>query len=96
MKVWIRVLGFVVLAGLAFAFAAANGGQVVRVELGIATLRNVSLPVVVFGSVLLGMVVVFLAGLRADLRTRKVLRRYRRELERSGAVVEETTREEEA
>lgn len=96
MKVWIRVLGFVVLAGLAFAFAAANGGQVVRVELGITTLRNVSLPVVVFGSVLLGMVVVFLAGIRADLRTRKVLRRYRRQLERSGAVVEETTQEEEA
>lgn len=95
MKTWIRILGFVVLAGLAFAFAAANGGQAVQLDLGVVTFRRVSLPVVVFGSVLAGMLAVFLAGLRADLRTRKVVRRYRRELERSGAVVEETTEEEE-
>ena len=96
MKVWIRVLGFVLLAALAFAFAAANGGQAVRLELGLVTFRSVPLPVVVFGAVLLGMVVVFLAGLRADLRTRKVLRRYRRQLEESGAMVEEINREKEA
>lgn len=95
MKTWIRVLGFVVLAGLAFAFAAANGSQVVQLDLGLLTLRQVSLPVVVFASVLLGMLVVFLAGLRADLRTRRVLRRYRSELEGSGAATEETMEEEE-
>lgn len=81
MRVWLRVLGFVLVAGLAFAFAAANGSQRVTVELGIVTLRSVSLPVVVFGSVLVGMLSVFLAGLRADLRTRKTLRRYREVLE---------------
>lgn len=81
MKFWIRALTFVVVAGLAFGFAVANGGQQVTVELGVVTLRSVSLPVIVFGSVLVGMLAVFLAGLRADLRTRRTLRRYREVIE---------------
>lgn len=80
-KFWIRALTFVVVAGLAFGFAVANGDQHVSVELGIVTLRSVSLPVLVFASVLLGMLAVFLAGLRADLRTRHTLRRYREVIE---------------
>lgn len=81
MKFWVRALTFVVVAGLAFAFAAANGDQQVTVELGLVTLRSVSLPVLVFGSVLVGMLAVFVAGLRADLRTRRTLRRYREVIE---------------
>lgn len=81
MRFWSRLFSFLVIAVLAFGFAAANGQQVVNVRLGILTLRNVSLPVVVFGSILLGMVIVFVAGLRADLRTRRVLRRYRQLVE---------------
>ena len=81
MKFWIRALTFVVVAGLAFGFAVANGDQQVTVELGIVTLRSVSLPVLVFGSVLVGMLAVFLAGLKADLRTRRTLRRYREVIE---------------
>lgn len=81
MKFWVRALTFVVVAGLAFAFAVANGDQQVTVELGLVTLRSVSLPVLVFGSVLVGMVAVFVAGLRADLRTRRTLRRYREVIE---------------
>lgn len=84
MKLWVRIVGFVLLAGLAFAFAATNGSETVTVDLWLVRLRGVSLPAVVFGSVVLGMVVVFLVGLRADLRTRRTLRRYRRELERGG------------
>jgi len=49
----------------------------VPVYLGIATLRSVSLPVVVFTSVVVGMLMVIVAGLRADLKTRRMLRRYR-------------------
>lgn len=81
MKTWVRVLNFVLLAGAAAAFAIANGGYRVPVELGIVRFRAVSLPVVVFASVLLGMLLVFVAGLAADLRTRRMLRRYRRVLE---------------
>lgn len=82
MKIWVRVLWLVVFVGVATAFAAANGGQVVRLDFGLFVLRNVSLPMVVFGSALAGMVAVLLAGLRADLRTRRRLQRYREVLDR--------------
>lgn len=82
MKKWIRVLNFVVAAAVAAAFAIANGGERVTVELGFVTLRSVSLPVVVFGAVLLGMLAVLLAGLRADLQNRRRMERARRLFER--------------
>ncbi|HKK28356.1 MAG TPA: lipopolysaccharide assembly protein LapA domain-containing protein [Gemmatimonadota bacterium] len=82
MKTWVRILNFVVAAAVAAAFALANGGQRVRVELGFVTLRSVSLPVVVFAAVLLGMLAVLLAGLRADLRNRRRMERARRLFER--------------
>lgn len=82
MKNWIRVLNFVVAAAVAAAFAIANGGERVTVELGFVTLRSVSLPVVVFGAVLLGMLAVLLAGLRADLQNRRRMERARRLFER--------------
>lgn len=74
---WIRVANFVVLVAAATAFAALNGGQRVRVDLGLFTLPGVSVPVLVFASVAVGMVVCILAGARADLRNRRRLRRYR-------------------
>lgn len=58
-------------------FAVANGGQRVSLRLGLLTLRSISVPALVFGSVILGMVIVILAGLSADLRTRAMIRRYR-------------------
>ena len=82
MNTWVRILNFVVAAAVATAFALANGGQRVRVELGFVTLRSVSLPLVVFAAVLLGMVAVLLAGLRADLRNRRRMERARRLFER--------------
>jgi len=81
-KGWIKVLNFVVAAAVAAAFAVANGGQRVRLELGFVTLRSVSLPVVVFGAVLVGMLAVLLAGLRADLRNRRRMERARQLFER--------------
>lgn len=74
------MLGFAVVAGAAVWFAAVHGGQRVDLHLGLFTLRSVSLPTVVFASVLIGMGAVFFAGLRADLRTRRALRRYRETL----------------
>jgi uncharacterized integral membrane protein len=72
---------FAAVAALSFGFAAANAGERVTLNLGFVILRSVSLPVVVFASALIGMLAVFLVGLRADLRTRELLQRYRRALE---------------
>lgn len=82
MKHLVRGLNVLVIAGLAAGFAVANGEERVTVELGLLAVRRVSLPMVVFVSVLLGMVLVLAAGLRADLRTRRRLRRYREILDR--------------
>ena len=81
MRNWTRVLIFVAVAAFSFGFAAANASERVTLNLGVVTLRSVSLPVVVFASALIGMIVVFLVGLRADLRTRQLLQRYRQTLE---------------
>jgi uncharacterized integral membrane protein len=80
-KIWMRALSFIAVAAFSFAFAAANASERVTLNLGFLTLRSVSLPVVVFTSALVGMIVVFLVGLRADLRTRQLLQRYRQALE---------------
>jgi uncharacterized integral membrane protein len=76
----VRIFLVAASAAAAALFAVQNGGVRVPLYLGVLTIRSVSLPVVVFAAVLLGMLMVFLAGLRADLRTRRMLRRYREAL----------------
>ena len=65
-----------VLAALALAmgFASLNSGQRVTLRLGLTTLYGVPLTVVAFGSVLTGMVVMLIAGVRSDLKVRSILR----------------------
>ncbi len=72
-----RMLLVTVFSAVAALFAVQNGGVRVPIHLGVVTIRSVSLPVVVFTSVVVGMLMVLLAGLRADLKTRRMLRRYR-------------------
>ncbi len=72
-----RMVLVAVFSAVAALFAMQNGGIRVPIHLGIVTIRSVSLPVVVFTSVIVGMLMVLLAGLRADLKTRRMLRRYR-------------------
>ena len=72
-----RILFILAFSTLAAGFAVQNGGTRVTVHLGVLTLRSISLPAVVFSSIVVGMLMVFLAGLRADLRTRRMIRRYR-------------------
>ncbi|MCL7960782.1 MAG: hypothetical protein M8861_11350 [marine benthic group bacterium] len=72
-----KMLFVAVFSALAALFAVQNGGVRVPLHLGIVSIRSVSLPVVVFAAVGVGMLLVFLAGLRADLKTRRMLRRYR-------------------
>lgn len=84
MSRWVRLLDFVLLVAAALAFTAANGGERVHVELGVITLQRVSLPVVVFASVLLGMVICIVAGLRTDLRNRRRMHRWEEFRDRDG------------
>ena len=61
---------------LAFAlvFASLNSGQRVTLRLPLLTLYGVPLTVVAFGSVIAGMVVMLVAGVRSDLKVRRILR----------------------
>lgn len=68
------------LALVAAAFAWLNGGVRVDVNLGLVRIEGVSLPVVVFLSFLLGMLTLFLASLKAERRTHRMLMRYRETL----------------
>lgn len=71
------ILGSSAVAAL---FAWLNMGERVTLRLGIVTLRSIPLSTVVFLSILVGMLLVFVAGLRADLKTRRMVRRYREAL----------------
>ena len=71
-----RILGGVVAVVALGWFAYANGGQTVDVHLGLFTLRGVSLPVVIYGSVIAGMLLVVGVSARSDLRAQKALKRY--------------------
>ncbi len=73
------VLGGLALLAVAMAFAAANGAQSVRVDLGFWTLYRVPLAWVVFASLLLGMVIMLLVGVHTDLKVRSILRERLRE-----------------
>lgn len=84
MSRWLRVLDFVLLLAVAVGFTAANGAERVQVELGVLTLQRVSLPAVVFASVLVGMLLCILAGLRADLRNRRRIERWEEFRDREG------------
>lgn len=72
-----RLLVGGVLALLAAGFAWLNGGVRVDVNLGLVRLSGVPLPVLVFAAFLLGMLTLFVAGIKAELRTQRMLRRYR-------------------
>lgn len=64
---------FVVLV-MIVAFARMNGGERVTLDLGLFTFYRVPLTVVAFGGVFLGMLVMLIAGIHADLKVRKFLR----------------------
>jgi uncharacterized integral membrane protein len=70
----VGILGVVVVLALSMAFAALNGGQRVTLRLGLMTFYGVPLTAIVFGSVILGMLVMLVAGIRSDLRVRRILR----------------------
>jgi uncharacterized integral membrane protein len=68
------VLGVVVVLVLSMGFAALNAGQRVTLRLGFLTVYRVPMTVVAFGALVLGMVVMLVAGVYSDLRVRRILR----------------------
>ena len=59
---------------LAMGFASLNSGQRVTLRLGLVTLYGVPLTVIAFASLLAGMLVMLVAGIRSDLKVRRILR----------------------
>lgn len=59
---------------LAMGFASLNSGQRVTLRLGFVTFYGVPLTVVAFASLLVGMLVMLVAGVRSDLKVRRILR----------------------
>lgn len=67
-------LGIVAVLVASMVFAGMNGGQRVTLHLGMATLYRVPLPVVALSALILGMLVMLVAGINSDLRVRRILR----------------------
>ena len=67
-------LGVVLVLLLSIAFAALNGGQRVTLRLGVATLYQVPLTAIAFGALILGMLLMLVAGIHSDLKVRRILR----------------------
>jgi uncharacterized integral membrane protein len=55
-------------------FARANGSEQVTLDLGFGRFNGVPLTYVAFGSLFIGMLVMLLAGIHADLKVRRFLR----------------------
>lgn len=67
-------LGVALLLGLSLGFASLNSAQRVTLRMGFLTFYGVPLTVVAFGGVIGGMVVMLIAGVRSDLKVRRILR----------------------
>lgn len=68
---WLGILAVLVAST---GFAGLNGGQRVTLRLGVATFYRVPLPVVAFSALIVGMLVMLVAGISSDLRVRRILR----------------------
>lgn len=66
--------GVVLLLVLVMGFASLNGAERVTLRLGFTTLYRFPLSGVAFGALLLGMIIMFVSGIQADLRVRRILR----------------------
>ena len=66
--------GVLVVLALSMAFAASNPGQRVTLRFGVVTLYRVPVTAVAFGALILGMIVMLVAGIHSDLKVRRILR----------------------
>lgn len=66
--------GALAVVVLSMAFASLNSNQRVTLRLGVATYYGVPLTVIAFGGVIAGMLIMLVAGIRSDLKVRRILR----------------------
>ncbi len=72
-----RFFGWIALAAVVaggIGFAIANAGREVTISLGLFALYGVPVTFVAFGGMVVGMAVMLVAGINADLRVRRLLR----------------------
>lgn len=67
-------VGVAFVLALSMGFAALNGGQRITLRLGFGTLYRVPVTAVAFGSLILGMLIMLIAGIQSDLKVRRILR----------------------
>lgn len=70
----VRVIGGALALIVLAWFAYENASERVDVEFLLFTLRDVSLPTLLYGAVIVGMLVILGVGFRSDLRLRRQLR----------------------
>lgn len=70
----VAALGVTLLLAVSALLAYLNGAERVTLHLGFTTLYRVPLIYLVFASALLGMLVMFVAGIHTDLKVRRYLR----------------------
>ena len=74
MSRWLALTGVAAFVGLVIWFTAHNGDQRITLDLGFAQFYRFPVTMVAFAALLVGMLVMLLAGLHTDLRVRKILR----------------------
>jgi uncharacterized integral membrane protein len=72
----LKIIGGALIVALLAWFAYANSDQSVDVDLGLFTLHGIPLPVLVYASLVAGMLIMVAVGLRNDVRTLQALDRY--------------------
>lgn len=70
---WLPLLAIVLLSGF---FAYLNGEERITLNLGFTIYYRVRLVPIVFGAFILGMIAMFLLGLRHDMQVRRALREH--------------------
>ncbi len=71
-----RVAGGLLIVVALGWFAYMNSGQAVDLNFGLFAMRAVSLSLVIYGAIVVGMVFMLAVSLRGDLSTDKALKRY--------------------
>jgi uncharacterized integral membrane protein len=74
MSRFLGILSVLVVLLASMAFAAANAGHRVTIDLFLFTLYQVPVTLVAFSGLFVGMVVMFLTGIHTDLKVRRILR----------------------
>ena len=75
MRRFLGVIGLGAVLVMGVGFAALNAGRSVTIDVGLFTLFRVPVTFVAFGGMVVGMSVVLVAGINADLKVRALLRK---------------------